>query len=58
MKQRMNIKEMIDRKFLIARQEPCFSTTEAGASAEQGMYLYALIADGTVVDTKRMVLTK
>jgi len=33
-------------------------TAEAGASAEQGMYLYALIADGTVVDTKRMVLTK
>lgn len=23
-----------------------------------GMYLYALIADGKVVDTKRMILTK
>ena len=23
-----------------------------------GMYLYALIADGQVVDTKRMILTK
>jgi hypothetical protein len=25
---------------------------------EAGMYLYSLIADGQVIDTKRMILTK
>lgn len=29
-----------------------------GGSLNAGMYLYALIADGQVVDTKRMILTK
>ena len=29
-----------------------------GYKFEAGMYLYSLIADGAVVDTKRMVLTK
>ncbi|MBO5678883.1 MAG: T9SS type A sorting domain-containing protein [Bacteroidaceae bacterium] len=29
-----------------------------GGMLNPGMYLYALIADGTVVDTKRMILTK
>lgn len=34
------------------------SITIAGHSLEAGMYLYALIADGQVIDTKRMILTK
>ena len=34
------------------------SVTIDGGSLSAGMYLYALIADGKVVDTKRMVLTK
>lgn len=29
-----------------------------GRSLEAGMYLYSLIADGDVIDTKRMILTK
>ena len=29
-----------------------------GGSLNAGMYLYALIADGQVIDTKRMILTK
>lgn len=29
-----------------------------GSSLNAGMYLYALIADGQVIDTKRMILTK
>lgn len=29
-----------------------------GRSLEAGMYLYSLIADGNVIDTKRMILTK
>lgn len=32
--------------------------TIEGESLEAGMYLYALITDGKVVDTKRMILTK
>jgi hypothetical protein len=34
------------------------SVTIAGRSLEAGMYLYSLIADGKVIDTKRMILTK
>lgn len=34
------------------------SITIEGRSLEAGMYLYALIADGQVIDTKRMILTK
>lgn len=34
------------------------SVTIDGGSLSAGMYLYALIADGQVVDTKRMILTK
>jgi hypothetical protein len=34
------------------------SVTIAGSSLEAGMYLYSLIADGKVIDTKRMILTK
>jgi hypothetical protein len=29
-----------------------------GSELSAGMYLYALIADGKVIDTKRMILTK
>ncbi len=29
-----------------------------GGELAAGMYLYALIADGKVIDTKRMILTK
>lgn len=32
--------------------------TIQGAEFNAGMYLYALIADGKVIDTKRMILTK
>jgi hypothetical protein len=34
------------------------SITIEGRSLEAGMYLYAPIADGQVIDTKRMILTK
>lgn len=34
------------------------SVTIDGGSLSAGMYLYALIADGQVIDTKRMILTK
>ena len=30
----------------------------SGSELSAGMYLYALIADGKVVDTKRMILTE
>lgn len=32
--------------------------TIQGSEFNAGMYLYALIADGKVIDTKRMILTK
>jgi trimeric autotransporter adhesin len=34
------------------------SVTITGDELGQGMYLYALIVDGKVADTKRMILTK
>ena len=34
------------------------SLTIEGYSLEAGIYLYSLIADGQVIDTKRMILTK
>jgi hypothetical protein len=34
------------------------TVTIAGNELSAGMYLYALIADGKVVATKRMILTK
>ena len=34
------------------------SVVVTGGNLEAGMYLYSLIADGQVVDTKRMILTK
>ena len=30
----------------------------SGSEFNPGMYLYALIADGKVIDTKRLILTK
>jgi hypothetical protein len=32
--------------------------TISGNSLDPGMYLYALVVDSRVVDTKRMILTK
>ena len=32
--------------------------TIQGSEFREGMFLYALIADGKVIDTKRMILTK
>ena len=34
------------------------SVTVSGGELSAGMYLYSLIADGKVIDTKRMILTK
>ena len=34
------------------------SVTISGGELNAGMYLYSLIADGQVIDTKRMILTK
>ena len=34
------------------------NVTINGSELTAGMYLYALIADGKVIDTKRMILTK
>lgn len=34
------------------------SVTIEGGSLKAGIYLYSLIADGTVIDTRRMILTK
>ena len=34
------------------------TVTVEGGRLEAGMYLYSLIADGKVIDTKRMILTK
>ena len=46
----------IDQKTLPARGKSSV-TLEAGSFAP-GMYLYALVADGKVIDTKRMIITK
>lgn len=46
----------IDSRTIIERGNA--SLTIEGNSLEAGMYLYSLITDGTVVDTKRMILTK
>ena len=34
------------------------AVTIEGSQLEAGMYLYSLIVDGTVIDVKRMILTK
>ena len=46
----------IDQKTLQDRGKSSV-TLEAGSLAP-GMYLYALVADGKVIDTKRMIITK
>ena len=46
----------------VVRQIPLYSGTNSitieGGSLQAGIYLYTLVADGNVVDTKRMILTK
>ena len=34
------------------------SLTVEGSSLDAGIYMYSLITDGEVVDTKRLILTK
>ena len=46
----------IDSRTIAERRNA--SLTIQGSSLDAGMYLYSLITDGTVVDTKRMILTK
>lgn len=46
----------IDSKLLFERGD--VSLVIEGGSLDAGIYLYSLITDGTVVDTKRMILTK
>ena len=46
----------IDQKMLQSRGKSSV-TLEAGSLAP-GMYLYALVADGKVIDTKRMIITQ
>ncbi|MBR3021907.1 MAG: tail fiber domain-containing protein [Bacteroidaceae bacterium] len=48
--------KQIDQHFVEGRGKT--SVTIAGHSLDAGMYLYSLIADGRVIDTKRMILTK
>lgn len=46
----------IDSRTIFERGD--VSLTIEGSSLDAGMYLYSLITDGVVVDTKRMILTK
>jgi hypothetical protein len=46
----------IDSMIINERGE--ISLTIEGGSLDAGIYLYSLITDGVVVDTKRMILTK
>lgn len=46
----------IDRKTLANRGKS--SVTLETGSLTAGMYLYALVADGKVIDTKRMIITR
>ena len=46
----------IDSRIITERGE--ISLTIEGGSLDAGIYLYSLITDGEVVDTKRMILTK
>ena len=48
--------EQISEYSISERGATC--VTIDGGSLSAGMYLYALIADGQVIDTKRMILTK
>ena len=48
--------DQIDSMIVSGRGE--VSVTIEGSSLDAGIYLYSLIIDGTVIDTKRMILTK
>jgi hypothetical protein len=48
--------KQIDQHFVEGRGKT--SVVIAGSSLDAGMYLYSLIVDGKVIDTKRMILTK
>lgn len=50
----MNGKQI--KKYTI-NQRGSLSTTINGSELEAGMYLYSLITDGQIIDTKRMILT-
>ncbi len=39
-------------------QRGCGTLTISGGTLRAGMYLYSLIADGSLIDTKRMILTE
>ncbi len=45
------------KNYIITERGEGFTTIQ-GSEFNAGMYLYALIADGKVIDTKRMILTK
>ena len=45
-------------KELLVKGRGNTSVTILGNELSAGMYIYALVADGKVVDTKRMILTK
>jgi hypothetical protein len=46
----------IDSRTVAERGE--ISLTIEGGSLDAGIYLYSLITDGSIIDTKRMILTK
>lgn len=48
--------KQIDIRPISARGDVCIEI--AGLSLDAGIYMYSLIADGEVIDTKRMILTK
>lgn len=45
------------KSYSITEREKSMITIQ-GSELNEGMYLYTLIADGKVIDTKRMILTK
>lgn len=48
----------VQLKSFIVNEREKGNITIQGSELTAGMYLYALIADGKVIDTKRMILTK
>lgn len=46
----------IDSRMIVERGAT--EVTIEGGSLDAGIYMYSLIADGQVIDTKRMILTK
>ncbi|HOV83733.1 MAG TPA: hypothetical protein PLE52_02795 [Paludibacteraceae bacterium] len=57
LKRKKLIKEFALKSYSIKEKEKSNITIQ-GSELNAGMYLYALIADGKVIDTKRMILTK